>query len=374
MSFTNYGWGVTRPFRSLWPILSFSTLRTDYARVLQLNNLLVKLVVYTLDKLTTFKRWLNFSHLLFKAFLTPKVEEPIILIELFFYFKGFEIFARPYITKKNIARIKKLRKKRLKKKKLKVKLYDTNLYLYNIKSRRILKEKLAFRLLYYRRRYRRRIKYIYFKPKRAFHSFRLGYDKAFTLRFKEEKLRFRKLRFKRYRFMTTMEKRIKRLKLFPKVKQAYSFDISRLGPILDVYSNRRDIIYVYFLKKFLTIFNLDLSLNLNFTARLVNMEYGNINVYMNEFAKSLRRRESSPKTILKHCLRYLKENRKKFKITGAKVVAKGRFSKRSRVKPLRVFFGKVPLTGKNSRIEYLRYNSILRFGSASLNLYIRYAK
>lgn len=64
MTFKRFQWGVSRYYRSNFPILGFAALSTDYAKIVQINYFITKLLKPTL---TSFKNELIFSHFLIKV-------------------------------------------------------------------------------------------------------------------------------------------------------------------------------------------------------------------------------------------------------------------------------------------------------------------
>lgn len=64
MTFKKFQWGVSRYYRSNFPILGFASLSTDYAKVVQINYFITKILQPTLR---SFKTDLVFSHFLIKV-------------------------------------------------------------------------------------------------------------------------------------------------------------------------------------------------------------------------------------------------------------------------------------------------------------------
>lgn len=64
MTFRRLNWGVSRHYRSSFPILGFASLSTDYAKIVQINHFITKILQPTL---TSFYDDLIFSHLLIKV-------------------------------------------------------------------------------------------------------------------------------------------------------------------------------------------------------------------------------------------------------------------------------------------------------------------
>jgi hypothetical protein len=63
MTFTRFGWGVSRYYRANFPILGFSSLSNDYAKMVQINYFLTKILQ---PAIKTFKSELILSHFLIK--------------------------------------------------------------------------------------------------------------------------------------------------------------------------------------------------------------------------------------------------------------------------------------------------------------------
>lgn len=391
MSFTNYKWGVSKSFRSLWPITAFSALRTDYARMLQINHFILNIVSYTFKRLNSFKNWFSFSHTVLKSFLIPKFDSPLLLVEVFFYFRNSRVLVKPYLTKLEKARIKENKRlRKFEKKKKSIFKYFKRKY-YSQKSffqpEKLNKQRMVRRLFLLRQYFEyllvkyRRARPKKYRPRPMIYSvfqFSINRNKANNLRYvKRRKLKKRKLPWRRYS-RDLRNRDFKYFRLMPSIPVnsiGLNPTVANISRQVKLFSNNRRYVYVLFLRKFLELFSFDINVNIFFAARMVTLGSCNINIYMSEFTRNFfKRRETSPKPILKQFLKYLKRNRKLFRISGAKIIAKGRFNRKARVKPVKVFFGRVPLTTKRARIDYMRRDFRLRFGIASLNLYVKYAR
>lgn len=64
MTFKRFQWGVSRYYRSNFPILGFTSLSNDYAKIVQINYFLTKILQPTLK---SFRSELIFSHFLIKV-------------------------------------------------------------------------------------------------------------------------------------------------------------------------------------------------------------------------------------------------------------------------------------------------------------------
>jgi len=111
MSFTHYKWGVSKPYRALWPILAFSSLRTDYYRVVQVNNFFFSVVDRIFKRLKSFKKFICFSHILIKNFSVRFYDRPLFNIEVFFWIKRLkDLLSDKFIKPKKNKKIFKVKK------------------------------------------------------------------------------------------------------------------------------------------------------------------------------------------------------------------------------------------------------------------------
>lgn len=90
MSFTQYKWGVSKPYRNIWSITGVSSLRTDYARIVQINNFLLKLVLFIVKRVRSLDKHMNFSHTIIKNYSLSFYDRPFFSVEMFFWIKTLE--------------------------------------------------------------------------------------------------------------------------------------------------------------------------------------------------------------------------------------------------------------------------------------------
>lgn len=147
--FKKFNWGLTRPFLYSWPILGFSSLRTDYGLVVQVNSLVVKVLERLFfKKYKKFNKVISLSHIILKHFNSPfYLVKPFLLNKKI---KRFTKLVKKYKFKKKRKTLKKKAKKKLKRKALflKNKTYKTSIILVEIfynffdKKRRYKPEKI----------------------------------------------------------------------------------------------------------------------------------------------------------------------------------------------------------------------------------------
>lgn len=206
----------------------------------------------------------------------------------------------------------------------------------------------------------------------------------------------RKSNFKRYRYYRKqIYKRSRHLRISNVVRpkrltKRLPRKSKRLGILSTLKYKLNVISLVFFLRRikrviqrkriifFLDILNNSfkiLKVNILFSARLVNLASGTVYLYLNHFTKKVaRRREVNPKSLVKTLIRDLKKNRRRLRIRGAILKARGRFTRRDRAPRVRASFGSISVSTFSTRISYAQKDFIFRFGKASIKMIISHAR
>lgn len=188
MSFTSYKWGVSKPYRSLWPILGFSSLRTDYARIVQVNDFFIRIVHRIFKRVRSFRNFINFSHIVIKIYSVVFYDRPIFSLELFFWVKHLKDFLLDKSSKlksKNTKRYKRFRYKKIifkrpLKKKIRSRLSSLKIYR---KDLAVLKKLRKFSKIKYRKALKRHTNSNLFSRKGLIKNFYIMKNKYNLIRF-----------------------------------------------------------------------------------------------------------------------------------------------------------------------------------------------